>query len=100
MKSIISYLNDVGSIVSISHLDYIIVDPNWLTNTLLGELVALGQNFQAQDSGSSHQKMSNHSYVSKDGFVGESDFNWLIEEFRQNQPHGVERQVLKDILIN
>ncbi|BFI28604.1 hypothetical protein MPTK2_2g21225 [Marchantia polymorpha subsp. ruderalis] len=100
LKSILSYLNDVGSIVSIPNLDYIIVDPNWLTNTLLGGLVALGQDFQAQDSGSSSRMMSTHSNASKDGFVSESDFHRLIKDFQQKQPHCVDRHVLEDILIN
>ncbi|OAE26975.1 hypothetical protein AXG93_1707s1000 [Marchantia polymorpha subsp. ruderalis] len=100
MSSIKSYLNDVGSIVHIPNLDYIIVNPNWLTNTLLGELIAFGQNFQAQDSESSDRWSS---YTSKDGFVSESVFARLIEEFLEKQPHGqrsVDREVLENILIN
>ncbi|BBN16951.1 hypothetical protein MPTK1_7g10710 [Marchantia polymorpha subsp. ruderalis] len=100
MSAIISYLNDVGSIVYIPNFDYIIVDPNWLTNTLLGELVTLGQNFQTHKSMSFEKTMSHYSYASNDGFVSESDFDQLIEEFRRKQPHGVNRQVLEDILIN
>ncbi|OAE34436.1 hypothetical protein AXG93_4875s1560 [Marchantia polymorpha subsp. ruderalis] len=89
--------------VYIPNLDYIIVDPNWLTNTLLGELVAIGQNFQAQELGSSDKTMSRDSYTSKDGFVSESVFAGLIEEFLLNQPHverGVDRETLENILIN
>ncbi|BFI21641.1 hypothetical protein MPTK1_8g04950 [Marchantia polymorpha subsp. ruderalis] len=100
ISSIKSYLNDVGSIVHIPNLDYIIVNPNWLTNTLLGELIAFGQNFQAQDSESSDRWSS---YTSKDGFVSESVFARLIEEFLEKQPHGqrsVDREVLENILIN
>ncbi|BFI13037.1 hypothetical protein MPTK1_4g13705 [Marchantia polymorpha subsp. ruderalis] len=100
MESIISYLNDVGSIIYISNLEYIIVDPNWLTNTFLGELIALGQNFQAQESKSSNRTSS---YASKDGFVSESVFARLIEEFLRNQPHGqrgVGRTELENILVN
>ncbi|BFI16335.1 hypothetical protein MPTK1_5g20875 [Marchantia polymorpha subsp. ruderalis] len=96
-KSITSYLNDAGSIISIPNLDHIIVDPNWLTHTLLGELVALGQDFQAQEP------WSRDSYSSKDGFVTERDFGRLIEEFLKKQPHGkrfVDREVLENILIN
>ncbi|BBN18719.1 hypothetical protein MPTK1_8g04890 [Marchantia polymorpha subsp. ruderalis] len=100
INSIKSYLNDVGSIVHIPNLDYIIVNPNWLTNTLLGELIAFGQNFQAQDSESSDRWSS---YTSKDGFVSESVFARLIEEFLEKQSHGqrsVDREVLENILIN
>ncbi|BFI40226.1 hypothetical protein MPTK2_7g07375 [Marchantia polymorpha subsp. ruderalis] len=103
MDSIIFYLNDVGSIVHIHNLDYIIVDPNWLTNTLLGELVALGQDFQAQESRSSHKTLSSDSYTSNNGFVSETVFARLIEEFLRKQPHGqkgVDREVLENILIN
>ncbi|BFI10948.1 hypothetical protein MPTK1_3g19125 [Marchantia polymorpha subsp. ruderalis] len=103
MTSIISYLNDVGSIVYIPNLDYIIVDPNWLTNKLLGELVALGQDFQAQESQVFDRLKSRESYTSKDGFVSESDFAQLIEEFIKKQSHGegvVSREVLENILIN
>ncbi|BFI22812.1 hypothetical protein MPTK1_8g16135 [Marchantia polymorpha subsp. ruderalis] len=99
MSSIISYLNDVGSIISIPNLDYIIVDPNWLTYTLLGKLVALGQNFQPQQSGSFERSI----YASKHGFVSETVFVRLMEEFRRSQPHGqgdVTTKVLEDILIN
>ncbi|BFI22817.1 hypothetical protein MPTK1_8g16163 [Marchantia polymorpha subsp. ruderalis] len=99
MSSIISYLNDVGSIISIPNLDYIIVDPNWLTYTLLGKLVALGQNFQPQQSGSFEKSI----YASKHGFVSEIVFVRLMEEFRRSQPHGqgdVTTKVLEDILIN
>ncbi|BFI22814.1 hypothetical protein MPTK1_8g16155 [Marchantia polymorpha subsp. ruderalis] len=99
MSSIISYLNDVGSIISIPNLDYIIVDPNWLTYTLLGKLVALGQNFQPQQSGSFERSI----YASKHGFVSEIVFVRLMEEFRRSEPHGqgdVTTKVLEDILIN
>ncbi|BFI43131.1 hypothetical protein MPTK2_8g15335 [Marchantia polymorpha subsp. ruderalis] len=98
-ESIISYLNDVGSIIYIPNLDYIIVDPNWLTNTFLGELIALGQNFQAQEPESSY-RMS--SYASKDGFVSEVVFAGLIEKFLRKQPRfqHVDRKVLENILIN
>ncbi|OAE30738.1 hypothetical protein AXG93_402s1510 [Marchantia polymorpha subsp. ruderalis] len=103
MKSITSYMNDVGSIVSIPNFDYIIVDPNWLTNKLLGELVAVGQNFL--------KKTSSVSYASKDGFVSEDVFAWSIEEFLNKQPEvkigvdrdteiGVDRKVIENILIN
>ncbi|OAE31136.1 hypothetical protein AXG93_150s1260 [Marchantia polymorpha subsp. ruderalis] len=100
MDSIISYLNDVGSIIYIPSLDYIIVDPNWLTNTFLGELIALGQHFQAQEFESSDGRSS---YTSKDGFVSESVFARLIEEFLGKQPHGhrgVNREELENILVN
>ncbi|OAE25345.1 hypothetical protein AXG93_4620s1600 [Marchantia polymorpha subsp. ruderalis] len=103
LKSIISYLNDVGSIVSIPNLDYIVVDPNWLTNTLLGELVALGQNFHARRSRSSRKRISRYLYKSPDGFVTESVFARLIEEFLGKQPHGargVDRELIENILIN
>ncbi|BFI08641.1 hypothetical protein MPTK1_2g23755 [Marchantia polymorpha subsp. ruderalis] len=103
MNSILSYLNDVGSIVYIRNLDYIIINPNWLTNILLGELVALGQDFQAQESGSSDKTMSPNSYTSKNGFVSESVFARLVEEFLRKQPReqkGVDREMLENILIN
>ncbi|BBN20751.1 hypothetical protein MPTK1_4g13206 [Marchantia polymorpha subsp. ruderalis] len=99
LNSIVSYLNDVGSIVYIPTLSYIIVDPNWLTNTLLGELVALGQKFHAQE----HESKSHFSYSSKDGFVSESVFVGLIEEFLEKIPHGqkgVDRDVIENILIH
>ncbi|BFI13320.1 hypothetical protein MPTK1_4g16340 [Marchantia polymorpha subsp. ruderalis] len=99
LNSIVSYLNDVGSIVYIPTLSYIIVDPNWLTNTLLGELVGKGQDFQAKE----HTSKSCASYSSKDGFVSESVFVGLIEEFLEKQPHGrkgVDRDVIENILIN
>ncbi|BFI12001.1 hypothetical protein MPTK1_4g03955 [Marchantia polymorpha subsp. ruderalis] len=95
MKSITSYMNDVGSIVSIPNFDYIIVDPNWLTNKLLGELVALGQNFL--------KKTSSGLYPSKDGFVSENVFAKLIEEFLRKQSDGqigVDRVVIENILTN
>ncbi|BFI16269.1 hypothetical protein MPTK1_5g20255 [Marchantia polymorpha subsp. ruderalis] len=103
MKSILSYLNDAGSIVSIPNLDCIIVDPNWLTNTLLGELVALGQDFQAEESGCSRKTMPSDLYTSMDGFVSESVFARLTEEFVSKQPHAekiVDREVIENILIN
>ncbi|BFI22813.1 hypothetical protein MPTK1_8g16140 [Marchantia polymorpha subsp. ruderalis] len=98
-SSIISYLNDVGSIISIPNLDYIIVDPNWLTYTLLGKLVALGQNFRPQKSVS----FESSPYISKDGFVSKIGFVRLMEEFRRRHSHGqgvVATKVLEDILIN
>ncbi|BFI43130.1 hypothetical protein MPTK2_8g15330 [Marchantia polymorpha subsp. ruderalis] len=90
MKPIISYLNEVGTIIYIPNLDYIIVDPNWLTNTFLGELIDLGQHFQTQESKSS-----------KDGFVSEKFFAVLIEKFlgKLSRYH-VDRWVLEKILIN
>lgn len=100
LKSIISYLNDVGSILYIPNFDYIVVDPNWLTNTLLGELVSLGQNFHVGRSGSSRKS---DLYKSPDGFVDESVFARLIDKFLEKQPHGergVDREVIENILIN
>ncbi|BBN19942.1 hypothetical protein Mp_8g15060 [Marchantia polymorpha subsp. ruderalis] len=99
IKSIISYLNDVGSIIHIPNLDYIIVNPNWLTNTFLGELIALGQHFQAQESESSNRTSS---YASKSGFVSEIVFARLIEKFLAKQScfQNVDRKVLENILIN
>ncbi|OAE21348.1 hypothetical protein AXG93_3158s1090 [Marchantia polymorpha subsp. ruderalis] len=78
-------------------------DPNWLTNTFLGELIALGQHFQADDSKSADNTMASASYLSKDGFVSESVFAGLIEEFLAKHPHGqegVDEKVIEDILIN
>ncbi|BFI13020.1 hypothetical protein MPTK1_4g13545 [Marchantia polymorpha subsp. ruderalis] len=101
MESIIFYLNEVGSIIYISNLKYIIVDPNWLTNIFLGELIALGQNFQAQET-----EFSNRTCpygASKDGFVSETVFVRLIEEFLREQAHGqsgVGREQLENILVN
>ncbi|BFI43104.1 hypothetical protein MPTK2_8g15060 [Marchantia polymorpha subsp. ruderalis] len=99
IKSIISYMNDVGSIIHIPDLDYIIVNPNWLTNTFLGELIALGQHFQAQESESSNRTSS---YASKSGFVSEIVFARLIEKFlgKQSRFQNVDREVLENILIN
>ncbi|OAE34734.1 hypothetical protein AXG93_3886s1000 [Marchantia polymorpha subsp. ruderalis] len=54
-------------------------DPNWLTNTFLGELIALGQHFQADDSESADNMMSSEAYTSKDGFVSESVFAGLLD---------------------
>ncbi|OAE27309.1 hypothetical protein AXG93_2817s1140 [Marchantia polymorpha subsp. ruderalis] len=59
-------------------------DPNWLTNTFFDELIALDQNFQAQESEYSKRAST---YTSKDGFVSESVFARLIEEFVRKQPH-------------
>ncbi|OAE27340.1 hypothetical protein AXG93_441s1000 [Marchantia polymorpha subsp. ruderalis] len=78
-------------------------DPNWLTNTLLGELVALGQDFQAEESGCSRKTMPSDLYTSMDGFVSESVFARLTEEFVSKQPHAekiVDREVIENILIN
>ncbi|BFI18119.1 hypothetical protein MPTK1_6g12745 [Marchantia polymorpha subsp. ruderalis] len=100
MESIISYLNDVGSIIYIPNLDYIIVEPNWLTNTFLGELIALGQHFQAQEC---EYSCRTSSYTSKDGIVSDSVFAQLIEEFLRNQPdeqRGVDKEKLENILVN
>ncbi|OAE35191.1 hypothetical protein AXG93_3656s1000 [Marchantia polymorpha subsp. ruderalis] len=64
-----------------------------------GELIALGQNFQAQEPESSY---SMSSYASKDGFVSEIVFAGLIEKFLKKQPRfqNVDRKVLENILIN
>ncbi|BFI11124.1 hypothetical protein MPTK1_3g20795 [Marchantia polymorpha subsp. ruderalis] len=104
-SSLTSYLNDIGSIIHIPKPDYIIVDPNWLTNTLLGKLVALGQVFQAQKTGfCTHNSYTSHdSNTSQDGFVSDSVFTWLIKEFLRKQPRrqrGVNREVIEEILIN
>ncbi|OAE22667.1 hypothetical protein AXG93_2675s1000 [Marchantia polymorpha subsp. ruderalis] len=93
-NSLISYLNDVGSIIYIPNLDHIVVDPNWLTNSFLGELIAIGQHFQAQ--------ASCEEYTSKDGFVSESVFSRLMEAFLKKQPRlqNVHRELLEKILFN
>ncbi|KAG6550309.1 hypothetical protein Mapa_008270 [Marchantia paleacea] len=102
LNSIISYLNDVGSIIYIPNIDYIIVDPNWLTNVFFGELIALGQHFQAQTSKSSDKTMSLDLYPSKDGFVSERVFVGLLEDFLGKKPRfqNVDREVLENIMIN
>ncbi|KAG6550368.1 hypothetical protein Mapa_008331 [Marchantia paleacea] len=102
LKSIITYLNAVGSIIYIPNIDYIIVDPTWLTNEFLGELIALGQDFQAQKPKSSDKTMSLDLYSSKDGFVSESVFVRLLEGFLGKKPRfqNVDREVLENILIN
>ncbi|KAG6545548.1 hypothetical protein Mapa_013150 [Marchantia paleacea] len=102
LNSIISYLNDVGSIIYIPNIDCIIVDPNWLTNVFLGELIALGQHFQAQKSKSSDSTMPLGLYSSKDGFVSKCIFVQLLDEFLGKKPHfqNVDREVLENILIN
>ncbi|OAE24270.1 hypothetical protein AXG93_1528s1200 [Marchantia polymorpha subsp. ruderalis] len=89
--------------VSIPNLDYIIVDPNWLTNTLLGKLVAQGQNFQAQESTSSCKTVARDSYTRRDGCVSETVFDRLIEEIVKKKPHGervVHKELIEKILIN
>ncbi|BBN18364.1 hypothetical protein MPTK1_8g01980 [Marchantia polymorpha subsp. ruderalis] len=102
LTSVISYLNDAGSIIYIPNVDHIIVDPNWLTNAFLGELIALGQDFQVQESEAFDRTMSRDSYTSKNGFVSESVFAQLIETFLDKQPRlqNVEREVLEKILFN
>ncbi|BFI06685.1 hypothetical protein MPTK1_2g05030 [Marchantia polymorpha subsp. ruderalis] len=95
IRSIILYLNEVGSIVHIPNLDYIIVNPNWLTNTFLGKVIGLDQKSKYSDR--------NRSYTSTNGFVSESIFARLIEEFLKKQPHVekiVDRHVIENILIN
>ncbi|BFI43346.1 hypothetical protein MPTK2_2g21700 [Marchantia polymorpha subsp. ruderalis] len=97
ITSIISYMNDVGSIIYIPNVKYIIVDPNWLAHTLLGDL---GQHFQAQKFESFDETSS---YTSKDGYVSESDFVGWTEKFLRKQPHGqrgVDREMLENILFN
>lgn len=100
IESIISYPNEVGYIIYIPNLHYIIVDPNWLLNTFLGELIALGQHFEAQEFESSDRTSSQHR---EDGFVSESVFAGFIEEFLGKKPHqqrGVDKEVLENILVN
>ncbi|BFI17279.1 hypothetical protein MPTK1_6g04930 [Marchantia polymorpha subsp. ruderalis] len=101
-KSLLSYLNDVGSIIYIPNFDHIVVDPNWLTNSVLGELIAMGQHFKAQESNAYEKIMSSDSYTSKDGFVSESVFTRLIETFLEKQPRlqNVDREVIEKILFN
>ncbi|OAE32772.1 hypothetical protein AXG93_3556s1220 [Marchantia polymorpha subsp. ruderalis] len=77
-------------------------DPNWLTNAFLGELIALGQDFQAQEFEAFDKTMLLDSYTSKDGFVSESVFAQLIETFLGKQPRlqNVDREVIEKILFN
>lgn len=103
IDSIVSYLNNIGSIIHIPNLEYIIVDSNWLTNKFLGELIALGQDFKDEESKSWNKTVSSVSYTSRDGFVSERVFAGLMEEFLEKQPHlqkDVDRQVLENILIS
>ncbi|BFI24144.1 hypothetical protein MPTK2_1g08755 [Marchantia polymorpha subsp. ruderalis] len=102
LTSLVSYLNDVGSIIYIPNLDHIVVDPNWLTNSFLGELIAVGQLFQAQESKAYGRTISRDSTESKDGFVNESVFDQLMETFLGKQPRlqNVDREILEKILFN
>ncbi|BBN17970.1 hypothetical protein MPTK1_7g18400 [Marchantia polymorpha subsp. ruderalis] len=89
IEEMISYLNDIGSIIFIPNTDCIIVNPNWLITTLAHPLT--------------QHTMSHASHTSKDGFVSESVFAGLIEVFLRSQPHGqrgVNREMLENILIN
>ncbi|OAE21172.1 hypothetical protein AXG93_4012s1020 [Marchantia polymorpha subsp. ruderalis] len=102
LTSLLSYLNDVGSIICIPNLDHIIVDPNWLTNSVLGELIAMGQHFQARESKAYENTMPYNSYARKDGFMSEGDFALLIKTFLQKHPslQDVGREVLEKIIFN
>ncbi|BFI08426.1 hypothetical protein MPTK1_2g21700 [Marchantia polymorpha subsp. ruderalis] len=100
ITSIMSHLNDVGSIIYIPNLDYIIVDPNWLSNTILADLISICQHFQSQKTESFDERSS---YTSKDGYVEETVFAWLIDQVLQKQPHRgrvVDKEMLENILIN
>ncbi|BFI28666.1 hypothetical protein MPTK2_3g01435 [Marchantia polymorpha subsp. ruderalis] len=102
LNSLLSYLNDVGSIIYIPNFDHIVVDPNWLTNSVLGELIVMGQHFQAQGSNAYEKTMSSDTYTSKDGFVSESVFVRLMETFLAKQPRlqDVNIEILEKILFN
>ncbi|BFI09107.1 hypothetical protein MPTK1_3g01435 [Marchantia polymorpha subsp. ruderalis] len=102
LTSLISYLNDVGSIIYIPNLDHIIVDPNWLTNSVLGELIAMGQHFQAQESKTYKKMIRYNSYLRKEGFVSEVEFSLLIDTYLRKHQHlqGVTRKVLENIIFN
>ncbi|OAE25371.1 hypothetical protein AXG93_4620s1860 [Marchantia polymorpha subsp. ruderalis] len=69
---------------------------------VLGELIAMGQHFKAQESNAYEKIMSSDSYTSKDGFVSESVFTRLIETFLEKQPRlqNVDREVIEKILFN
>ncbi|KAG6544938.1 hypothetical protein Mapa_013630 [Marchantia paleacea] len=78
-QSVALYLHDVGSIVLIPDSDLVVVYPNWLTRTYLGELIKLGHDFQVLKE--THHATQQTVY-SETGCVDEKILEeWLVESF-------------------
>lgn len=78
-QSVALYLHDLGSIVLIPASDLVIVYPNWLTRTYLGELIKLGHDYQVLEE---KHHATQQTVYSEAGCVDEKILEeWLVESF-------------------
>ncbi|KAL2632421.1 hypothetical protein R1flu_017107 [Riccia fluitans] len=115
LQAVVSYLHDVGSIIKVARdgimgvkdntgdeskdkEPWIVVDPNWLTQNFLGELICQGHRFRFQD-GRIDGNWSNNEVSS--GLAQEANFHRLLEEVLRSK-HNSWRKIgvssLEDIM--
>ncbi|KAG6552407.1 hypothetical protein Mapa_005968 [Marchantia paleacea] len=97
LQAMASYLHDVGTIIIVPNSDLVVVDPNWMTEKFLGELINQGHGFQAVGS----PKRQYH--CDEDGFVGERTLtnmlSALVDQFHQERIQ-VSLDELRELLLN
>ncbi|KAL2631986.1 hypothetical protein R1flu_016672 [Riccia fluitans] len=115
LQAVVSYLHDVGSIIKVARdrikgvkdntgdeskdkEPWIVVDPNWLTQNFLGELICQGHHFRVQD-GSIGGNWSNNEVSG--GLAQAANFLRLLEEVlrsKHNSWRKIEVSLLEDIM--
>ncbi|KAL2632082.1 hypothetical protein R1flu_016768 [Riccia fluitans] len=115
LQAVVSYLHDVGSIIKVARdgikgvMDntgyeskdkepWIVVDPNWLTQNFLGELICQGRRFRVQD-GSIGGNWSNNEVFG--GLAQAENFRRLLEvvlRSKHNSCRKIEVSSLEDIM--
>ncbi|KAL2632101.1 hypothetical protein R1flu_016787 [Riccia fluitans] len=115
LQAVVSYLHDVGSIIRVARdgikgikdntrdetkdkEPWIVVDPNWLTQNFLGELLRQGHRFHVQD-GSIGGNWSNNEVLG--GLAQAANFRRLLEvvlRSKHNSCRKIEVSTLEDIM--
>ncbi|KAL3678751.1 hypothetical protein R1sor_021707 [Riccia sorocarpa] len=102
LSTVASYLHDAGRIIIVpeysgSKIDepWVIVDPNWCTETFLGTMIALGNHFDVRGASCSGSTV----FTSSDGFIDEHDFQRVLQQTLDlMKGEGIERRLLEDLL--
>ncbi|KAL2632090.1 hypothetical protein R1flu_016776 [Riccia fluitans] len=115
LQAVVSYLHDVGSIIKVARdgikgvkdntgdeskdkEPWIVVDPNWLTQNFLGELICQGHRFRVQD-GSIGGNWSNNEVSG--GLAQAANFRRLLDvvlRSKHNSCRKIEVSTLEDIM--
>ncbi|KAL2611724.1 hypothetical protein R1flu_023416 [Riccia fluitans] len=107
LQAIVSYLHDVGSIIKVPRVKtndvkrdepWILVDPNWVTQNLLGELITQGCRFSEVEGTFSEAWDQD---VVCNGLADGAHFRYLLRKVlgsKQNQWRKIEVELVEEIM--